>query len=55
MFRTPETPQVEMDAEVQIEEEHNRLRLPSVVSIRSRSPGLSVLLCAHCVFFNYME
>lgn len=44
-----------MEAEVQIEEEHNRLRLPSVVSIRSRPPGLSVLLCAHCVVFNYME
>lgn len=31
------------------------LGLPSVVSMPSRSHGLSVLLCAHCVFFNYIE
>lgn len=49
------TPQVGPEAEVQIESEHNKLRLPSVVSLSSRSPGPSMLLCAHCVFFNYME
>lgn len=49
------TPQVGLEAEVQIENEHNRLRLPSVASVPSRSSGLSMLLCAHCVFFNYME
>lgn len=56
MSEHPErTPQVGREAEVQIEKEHNRLWLPSVVSMPSRSPGLPVLLCAHCVFFNYME
>ena len=49
------TPQVRLEEEVQIEKEHNRLSLPSVVSMPSCSPGLSVLLCAHCVFLNYME
>lgn len=34
-------------------DEHNKLRLPWVVSASSRSPGRSVLLCARCVFFNY--
>lgn len=29
--------------------------LPPVVSAPSRSPGLFTLLCAHRVFFNYME
>ncbi len=48
-------PQVGLEAEVHIEEEHNKPWLPSVVSMPSRSPGLFVLLCAHCVFFNYME
>lgn len=43
------------EAEVQIETDYNKLWSPSVVSMPSRSPGLSVLLCAHCVFFNYME
>lgn len=49
------TPQVGLEAEVQIENQHNKLWLPSVVSTASCSPGLSVLLCAHCVFFNYIE
>lgn len=49
------TPQVGSESEVQIEKEHNRPCLPLVVFVPSRSPGLSVLLCAHCVFFNYME
>lgn len=49
------TPQVGLEVEVQIEKEHNKLWLPSVVSMPSRSSGLSVLLSAHCVFFNYME
>lgn len=49
------TPQVGLEAGVQIETEYNKLWSPLVVSLPSRSPGLSVLLCAHCVFFNYME
>lgn len=43
------TPQVGLEAEVQIEKEHNKPWL------LSRSPGLSVLSCAHCVSFNYIE
>lgn len=28
---------------------------PSLISVPSRSPGPFTLLCARCVFFNYME